>query len=172
MKSRGSCWLGGAYRKHLPLSRKHTDGSPRAQESTAHGFPPRKDFERGAASDLSCFLLPLHITAPRLWEVSALLLLVLSSPGVSPFPAQHLCGSHLVDALYIVCGERGFFADPDRRHKRDVEDLLGFLSNRARRQQRLWKVLSGHNEPKVKRGIVEQCCHKPCSIHHLQRYCD
>ncbi|XP_029702885.1 insulin-like isoform X3 [Takifugu rubripes] len=108
----------------------------------------------------------------RLWEVSALLLLVLSSPGVSPFPAQHLCGSHLVDALYIVCGERGFFADPDRRHKRDVEDLLGFLSNRARRQQRLWKVLSGHNEPKVKRGIVEQCCHKPCSIHHLQRYCD
>ncbi|XP_003970540.2 insulin-like isoform X2 [Takifugu rubripes] len=140
MKSRGSCWLGGAYRKHLPLSRKHTDGSPRAQE--------------------------------RLWEVSALLLLVLSSPGVSPFPAQHLCGSHLVDALYIVCGERGFFADPDRRHKRDVEDLLGFLSNRARRQQRLWKVLSGHNEPKVKRGIVEQCCHKPCSIHHLQRYCD
>nr|7YQ3_B Chain B, Insulin, isoform 2 [Homo sapiens]7YQ4_B Chain B, Insulin, isoform 2 [Homo sapiens]7YQ5_B Chain B, Insulin, isoform 2 [Homo sapiens]8GUY_B Chain B, Insulin, isoform 2 [Homo sapiens]8GUY_D Chain D, Insulin, isoform 2 [Homo sapiens] len=22
---------------------------------------------------------------------------------------QHLCGSHLVEALYLVCGERGFF---------------------------------------------------------------
>uniref|UniRef100_A0A673BSC2 Insulin-like domain-containing protein n=1 Tax=Sphaeramia orbicularis TaxID=375764 RepID=A0A673BSC2_9TELE len=45
----------------------------------------------------------------------------------------HLCGSHLVDALYFVCGDRGFF---------------------------------------VKRGIVEQCCHKPCSIYHLEAYCD
>lgn len=61
----------------------------------------------------------------RLWQVSVLLLLLLSSPEVSPAPAQHLCGSHLVDALYFVCGERGFFAKPSRPHKRDVEDLLG-----------------------------------------------
>lgn len=64
----------------------------------------------------------------RLWGVSVLLLLLLSSPGVSPFPAQHLCGSHLVDALYFVCGKRGFFADSNHRHKRDVEDLLGEAS--------------------------------------------
>nr|P12703.2 RecName: Full=Insulin; Contains: RecName: Full=Insulin B chain; Contains: RecName: Full=Insulin A chain [Alligator mississippiensis] len=25
---------------------------------------------------------------------------------------QRLCGSHLVDALYLVCGERGFFYSP------------------------------------------------------------
>nr|1HTV_B Chain B, INSULIN [Homo sapiens]1HTV_D Chain D, INSULIN [Homo sapiens]1HTV_F Chain F, INSULIN [Homo sapiens]1HTV_H Chain H, INSULIN [Homo sapiens]1HTV_J Chain J, INSULIN [Homo sapiens]1HTV_L Chain L, INSULIN [Homo sapiens] len=25
------------------------------------------------------------------------------------FVNQHLCGSHLVEALYLVCGERGFF---------------------------------------------------------------
>lgn len=82
---------------------------------------------------LSCmcaFLSVLHSRtltpmARLLWEVSVLLLLVLSSPGVSPAPAQHLCGSHLVDALYFVCGERGFFADPNRRQKREVEDLLG-----------------------------------------------
>lgn len=82
---------------------------------------------------LSCmcaFLSVLHSRtltpmARLLWEVSVLLLLVLSSPGVSPAPAQHLCGSHLVDALYFVCGERGFFADPNRRNKREVEDLLG-----------------------------------------------
>uniref|UniRef100_A0A9J8B711 Insulin n=1 Tax=Cyprinus carpio carpio TaxID=630221 RepID=A0A9J8B711_CYPCA len=30
---------------------------------------------------------------------------------------QHLCGSHLVDALYLVCGPTGFFYNP----KRDVE---------------------------------------------------
>nr|6S4J_B Chain B, Insulin [Homo sapiens] len=24
------------------------------------------------------------------------------------FVNQHLCGSHLVEALYLVCGERGF----------------------------------------------------------------
>lgn len=78
---------------------------------------------------MCAFLSMLHSRTltpmARLWEVCVLLLLVLSSPGVSPFPAQHLCGSHLVDALYIVCGERGFFADPNHRHKRDVEDLLG-----------------------------------------------
>nr|P01320.1 RecName: Full=Insulin; Contains: RecName: Full=Insulin B chain; Contains: RecName: Full=Insulin A chain [Camelus dromedarius] len=28
------------------------------------------------------------------------------------FANQHLCGSHLVEALYLVCGERGFFYTP------------------------------------------------------------
>uniref|UniRef100_A0A8C7XQJ6 Insulin n=1 Tax=Oryzias sinensis TaxID=183150 RepID=A0A8C7XQJ6_9TELE len=27
---------------------------------------------------------------------------------------QHLCGSHLVEALYLVCGDRGFFYTPKR----------------------------------------------------------
>nr|prf insulin:SUBUNIT=B chain [Typhlonectes natans] len=25
---------------------------------------------------------------------------------------QHLCGSHLVEALYLVCADRGFFYTP------------------------------------------------------------
>ncbi|XP_033489679.1 preproinsulin b [Epinephelus fuscoguttatus] len=103
---------------------------------------------------------------------SMLLLLALYSPGVTSTPAQHLCGSHLVDTLYFVCGERGFFSGPHRAHKRDLEHLLGFLSKRARQEQRLWRALSGRKELKVKRGIVEQCCHKPCSIYHLEGYCD
>ncbi|XP_047442033.1 preproinsulin b [Mugil cephalus] len=106
------------------------------------------------------------------WVVSMLLLLLLYSPGASSTPVQHLCGSHLVDALYFVCGERGFFYSPRRTHKRDLEHVLGFLSKRARQQQRQWRALSDRNEPKVKRGIVEQCCHKPCSIYHLEGYCD
>nr|8HSK_B Chain B, Insulin B chain [Homo sapiens] len=28
------------------------------------------------------------------------------------FVNQHLCGSQLVEALYLVCGERGFFYTP------------------------------------------------------------
>nr|8PI6_A Chain A, Insulin B chain,Insulin A chain [Homo sapiens]8PI6_B Chain B, Insulin B chain,Insulin A chain [Homo sapiens]8PI6_C Chain C, Insulin B chain,Insulin A chain [Homo sapiens]8PI6_D Chain D, Insulin B chain,Insulin A chain [Homo sapiens]8PI6_E Chain E, Insulin B chain,Insulin A chain [Homo sapiens] len=32
--------------------------------------------------------------------------------GEPRFVEQHLCGSHLVEALYLVCGERGFFETP------------------------------------------------------------
>ncbi|PWA23681.1 hypothetical protein CCH79_00005979 [Gambusia affinis] len=127
------------------------------------------------------------------WTFSMLFLLVFHSPGASLAPNQHLCGSHLVDALYFICGERGFYYGPNRAHKRDLENLLGtdasksgilmrwygnflyfkgFLAKRARVEERLWRVLSARDEPKVKRGIVEQCCHKPCSIHHLEDYCN
>ncbi|KAM4586227.1 insulin-like [Fundulus heteroclitus] len=106
------------------------------------------------------------------WAVSMLFLVVLHSSGASLGPTQHLCGSHLVDTLYFLCGERGFYYRPNRAHKRDLENLLGFLSKRASEEERLWRVLSGRNQPKVKRGIVEQCCHKPCSIHHLEDYCN
>lgn len=59
-----------------------------------------------------------------LWlqSVSLLVLLVWSCPGSQAAAGpQHLCGSHLVDALYLVCGERGFFYNP----KRDVDPLMG-----------------------------------------------
>uniref|UniRef100_Q7LZM9 Insulin n=1 Tax=Amphiuma tridactylum TaxID=8313 RepID=Q7LZM9_9SALA len=28
---------------------------------------------------------------------------------------QYLCGSHLVEALFLVCGDRGFFYSPKAR---------------------------------------------------------
>ncbi|KAG7215390.1 hypothetical protein INR49_022533, partial [Caranx melampygus] len=64
-----------------------------------------------------------------LWlqSVSLLVLLIVSWPGSRLSPPQHLCGSHLVDALYLVCGDRGFFYNP----KRDVDPLLGFLPPKA-----------------------------------------
>nr|6U46_A Chain A, Insulin [Homo sapiens] len=58
------------------------------------------------------------------------------------FVNQHLCGSHLVEALYLVCGERGFFYTP-----RTEEG-----SRRSR-------------------GIVEQCCRSICSLYQLENYC-
>lgn len=62
------------------------------------------------------------MAASWLQSVSLLVLLVVSWSGSQAVaPPQHLCGSHLVDALYLVCGERGFFYNP----KRDVDSLLG-----------------------------------------------
>ncbi|KAG7258712.1 hypothetical protein CRUP_014065 [Coryphaenoides rupestris] len=93
------------------------------------------------------------------------LLLALSWSSLEAMaPPQHLCGSHLVDALYLVCGDRGFFYNP----KRDVDSMLGFLSPKTR-------GAGGDNEVvemAVKRGIVEQCCNRPCSIFELQNYCN
>ncbi|XP_059207253.1 insulin-2-like [Centropristis striata] len=89
-----------------------------------------------------------------LQSVSLLVLLVVSWPGseAAPPPPQQqtLCGSHLVDALYLVCGERGFVYHP----KRDVDSATG--------EDRV-------NGPP---GLVRQCCHQPCSIFDLQNYCN
>ncbi|KAJ3587859.1 hypothetical protein NHX12_011454 [Muraenolepis orangiensis] len=111
------------------------------------------------------------------WAASMLLLLVVvlllavPQPAVAPISTRHLCGSHLVDALYFVCGEQGFFYSPRRAvHKRDVQRLLGVQRQRAELLEQ--SQSGGHRETKVKRGIVEQCCHRPCSIHHLEDYCD
>lgn len=47
-----------------------------------------------------------------------LALLGLWAPAAAPaFVTQHLCGSHLVEALYVVCGERGFFYSPKVRRE-------------------------------------------------------
>lgn len=68
-----------------------------------------------------CFLSS-SMAALWLQSLSVLLLMVISSPGSQAMaPPQHLCGSHLVDALYLVCGDRGFFYNP----KRDVDSLMG-----------------------------------------------
>jgi insulin len=61
-----------------------------------------------------------------LWTRLLPLLGLLALWGPDPaqaFVNQHLCGSHLVEALYLVCGERGFFYTPKSR--REVEDPQG-----------------------------------------------
>ncbi|XP_003798420.1 insulin isoform X1 [Otolemur garnettii] len=101
------------------------------------------------------------------------LLALLALWGPEPAPAfvnQHLCGSHLVEALYLVCGERGFFYTPKAR--RDTEDpqvgqvglggspITGDLQSLAL------------DVPPQKRGIVEQCCTSICSLYQLENYCN
>lgn len=58
----------------------------------------------------------------RILPLLALLALWAPAPTAA-FVNQHLCGSHLVEALYLVCGERGFFYTPKAR--REAEDLQG-----------------------------------------------
>ncbi|XP_040827010.1 insulin [Ochotona curzoniae] len=93
------------------------------------------------------------------------LLIVWGPDPAQAFVNQHLCGSHLVEALYLVCGERGFFYTPKAR--RDVDELQGELGGAPS---------LGHTGPAElalqKRGIVEQCCSSICSLYQLENYCN
>ncbi|XP_062051635.1 insulin [Lepus europaeus] len=103
---------------------------------------------------------------PRLLPLLALLVLCGPDPAQA-FVSQHLCGSHLVEALYLVCGERGFFYTPKSR--REVEELqvgqaeLG--GGPGLQPSALELALQ-------KRGIVEQCCTSICSLYQLENYCN
>uniref|UniRef100_A0A8K9UYK7 Insulin-like domain-containing protein n=1 Tax=Oncorhynchus mykiss TaxID=8022 RepID=A0A8K9UYK7_ONCMY len=72
-----------------------------------------------------------------------------------PSPPQYLCGTHLMDALYLVCGEKG--------PKRDSDLLPEFLSLKSVQEN---EVEEYQMDMMVKRGILDQCCHNPCNIFH------
>ncbi|KAG5284481.1 hypothetical protein AALO_G00027190 [Alosa alosa] len=113
-----------------------------------------------------------------LWLQTAALLIVmaLSTMGGDAATAQHLCGSHLVDALYLVCGDQGFFYNP----KRDVDPLQEFLPPKSSQDNEVAEYPYKDMEETMlqrrgsveRRGIVEQCCHRPCSVFELQNYCN
>lgn len=70
------------------------------------------------------FLLGLSISQTMaVWIQAGALLFLLAfyTAGTDAAGPQYLCGSHLVDALYLVCGPDGFFYNP----KREVDPLLG-----------------------------------------------
>ncbi|XP_059208073.1 insulin-like [Centropristis striata] len=92
-----------------------------------------------------------------LWlqSVSLLVLLVVLWPGCQASPGQRpICGSHLVDALYLVCGEKGFFG----YHLSEKE-----IGDAAYRDE-VWK--------KISFSFWRQCCFQTCSIYDLVYYCD
>ncbi|XP_004389446.1 insulin [Trichechus manatus latirostris] len=94
------------------------------------------------------------------------LLAVGAPPPARAFVNQHLCGSHLVEALYLVCGERGFFYTPKTR--RELEDpQVGKVEPGAGGRQPFPAEV-----PREKRGIVEQCCTGVCSLYQLENYCN
>lgn len=98
--------------------------SPPALQVSASPRPP--PVPRSPPDDAVCVQLSSSMAALWLQSFSLLVLLVVSWPGSGAMnPPQHLCGSHLVDALYLVCGDSGFFYNP----KRDVDPLLGETKN-------------------------------------------
>ncbi|XP_004602925.1 insulin [Sorex araneus] len=99
-----------------------------------------------------------------LW-MRLLLLLALLAAWTPPTPAfvnQHLCGAHLVEALYLVCGERGFFYTPKERRELEADAAL----------EAALSGVPGAGGPPQKRGIVEQCCTSICSLYQLENYCN
>ncbi|KAM7374618.1 hypothetical protein PAMP_007265 [Pampus punctatissimus] len=132
-----------------------------------------------------------------LWlhSASLLILLVMSCPGSKAFSSPFLCGRDLVDVLYLFCAERGFVYP-----KRNVDSVLRETTNcktlnRTEQHHQGTLYLKTWNfsvpmmqaggaapadtnfasknqmEMMVKRGIGDQCCHRPCSILDLEKYC-
>ncbi|XP_055505646.1 insulin-like isoform X1 [Leucoraja erinacea] len=101
-------------------------------------------------------------------------LIIFACPkGLETLPSQHLCGSHLVDALYFVCGPKGFYYLP--KAKRGQEEFLELRGgeestqeNEIEQQFPFHKLLGRM----IKRGIVEHCCHSTCSLFDLEGYCN
>ncbi|XP_054610696.1 insulin-like [Dunckerocampus dactyliophorus] len=113
-----------------------------------------------------------------LWRHSAsiLVLLVLSWPCSRALSSQHLCGPHLVEALNMVCGDRGFFTSS----RRDLNSVLRLLPSKTEEatltggmNDIVGYAFNKQMDMMVKRdGIVEQCCHQPCSMIVLDKYCN
>ncbi|CAH2326300.1 insulin, partial [Pelobates cultripes] len=106
---------------------------------------------------------PFYNLTMALWIQCLPLAILLSVlvPNTNAFATQHLCGSHLVDALYMVCGEKGFFYYPKSRRDLEEPSVNGLQDNN----------LDGLKEFQ-KRGIVEQCCQSTCSLYTLESYCN
>ncbi|XP_078787234.1 insulin-like [Oryzias latipes] len=103
-----------------------------------------------------------------LWihTASLLILLVMSFPTTQATTLQHLCGSHLVEALYIVCGDNGFFYNPQSAAGSPVQSRAlsaGGETEGAPFKEQMKAI--------AKRNILERCCYMPCTIYDLASFC-
>lgn len=94
-----------------------------APPSRRLGLSPERGSPAGQAPrPASALPVPRSSPAPAMALCTRLLPLLALLALWAPVPApalvnQHLCGSHLVEALYLVCGERGFFYTPKARRE-------------------------------------------------------
>ncbi|XP_064416230.1 insulin-like [Latimeria chalumnae] len=143
--------------------------------------------KRGILTASSCFSPKVAVLAPNLQaacimargqrKAFPLLFLALVACLVRTEGAvtQHLCGSHLVEALFLVCGDRGFYYNPGRG-KRDQElvCVVDFFGREPIAFSSVMKILLERvpEDGRTKRGIVEQCCYYYCSYNDLENYCN
>ncbi|XP_028670389.1 insulin [Erpetoichthys calabaricus] len=101
-----------------------------------------------------------------------MLMLIITAPyGTQGGVTQHLCGAHLVEALFFVCGEKGFFYTPGRGKREEAVEILMKQDAPYSRDARLLLEQS-IDDGKAKRGIVEQCCYYSCTYYDLENYCN
>uniref|UniRef100_A0A8C6SLK0 Insulin n=1 Tax=Neogobius melanostomus TaxID=47308 RepID=A0A8C6SLK0_9GOBI len=101
------------------------------------------------------------------WLQSACLLVLVAAlcPGTEGFTTQHLCGPHLVDALNMVCADRGFYYNPQR----DTHPGISKTKKAFVKLEPIFLLTVQHSE---RRGIVQECCENPCSLLNLEKYCN
>ncbi|XP_056608652.1 insulin [Triplophysa dalaica] len=90
------------------------------------------------------------------------------------FGTRRLCGMQLVEALLLVCGEKGVFYQPGRRVREHNTRVMMRKSALFRRQAAV-AVQRGDtyaSRDVSKRGIVEQCCVLNCDYYDLENYCN
>uniref|UniRef100_A0A673NCS3 Insulin-like domain-containing protein n=1 Tax=Sinocyclocheilus rhinocerous TaxID=307959 RepID=A0A673NCS3_9TELE len=95
------------------------------------------------------------------WQSGLLLLSLCAGSLVTnsgAFGNRRLCGIQLVEALLLVCGEKGLFYY-------GLTFLPQFCANSDRAVPFLRSTVA-------KRGIVEQCCHFYCDYYDLENYCN
>ncbi|TSO37109.1 Pannexin-1 [Bagarius yarrelli] len=141
-----------------------------AEDCNSQSAPLQEEVDLSERKDDSAVLVPKESGCGCEKNAGVLLFMLgFYTVGTYAIAPQHLCGSHLVDALYLVCGPEGFFYNP----KRAADPLLGFLSPKSAPEGELAEYpYKDYSEMIVKRGIVELCCHNPCSLHDLQKYCN
>ncbi|XP_064540094.1 probable insulin-like peptide 5 [Drosophila montana] len=110
------------------------------------------------------FLLPL------------LLLLLMGFCSANSIPSYQVCGSKLTDALYMVCkGNFGSF----QHHKRGSLDLFDYVeqqyeTNDVEDRDTLWGLPPRNSltaTRRLMRGVVDECCRKPCTRQEMLQYC-
>ncbi|XP_053496958.1 insulin [Ictalurus furcatus] len=137
----------------------------------------------------------------RMLRVRLLLLLFCSVALLRPgagFGSRRLCGVQLVEALLLVCGDKGLFYQSGRRGRdEDIRKcvcvcvcvcvcsvrlvhsgsvwilvLVSVMMTDAAVSHQVMRKEESAVSGVIKRGIVEQCCHFSCDYYDLENYCN
>lgn len=83
--------------------------------------------------------------------------LVVNAPEINAMPYQsslRLCSKGLGDMLALICKDRGF------------NEPFSYSGEVTYEEERRPPSTTGY-----RRGLVQECCHRSCSVEHLERYC-
>ncbi|KAJ8931858.1 hypothetical protein NQ314_015188 [Rhamnusium bicolor] len=106
------------------------------------------------------------------------ILYVCSSPYLNHIMSKRskFCGSKLTTALSLLCN--GQYASPEKKSMADIlnyeydDDYNGLGVNEIEFPFLSKELAKSLVPQKIRRGgIVDECCHKSCTINELRSYC-